>query len=220
MVADRAQHVAEVVAPALADGRWVVTDRFSASTLAYQGYGRGLHLAELRALADWATWRPGRRPHRPHRHAGRGGRASLSAGDRPTASRGRAGGSATGWPTATAGWRRTTRRLGRHRRHRLGRGVAAAVWSPSRDVLDVSPMTDAPRPGSRRSAPIAGACSPKWSASTRAVAQLVTAAARAGARLPAARAARLGQTGGGRRPSRPHCSAHRAAAASATPAVV
>jgi len=55
MVADRAQHVAEVVAPALADGRWVVTDRFTASTLAYQGYGRGLPLPELRALADWAS---------------------------------------------------------------------------------------------------------------------------------------------------------------------
>jgi dTMP kinase len=55
MVADRAEHVAEVVAPALADGRWVVTDRFSASTLAYQGYGRGLPLGELRTLADWAS---------------------------------------------------------------------------------------------------------------------------------------------------------------------
>ena len=55
MVADRAQHVAEVVAPSLAQGRWVVTDRFSASTLAYQGYGRGLDLSELRALVDWAT---------------------------------------------------------------------------------------------------------------------------------------------------------------------
>jgi dTMP kinase len=55
MVADRAQHVAEVVAPALAEGRWVVTDRFTASTLAYQGYGRGLPLEELRALANWAS---------------------------------------------------------------------------------------------------------------------------------------------------------------------
>ncbi len=55
MVADRAQHVAEVVRPALEQGRWVVTDRFSASTLAYQGYGRGLDLEELTGLVQWAT---------------------------------------------------------------------------------------------------------------------------------------------------------------------
>jgi dTMP kinase len=55
MAADRAQHVAEVVAPALAAGRWVVTDRYSGSTLAYQGYGRGLDLEDLRRLVDWAT---------------------------------------------------------------------------------------------------------------------------------------------------------------------
>jgi dTMP kinase len=55
MAADRAQHVVEVVAPALAAGRWVVSDRFSGSTLAYQGYGRGLDLEELRSLVDWAS---------------------------------------------------------------------------------------------------------------------------------------------------------------------
>jgi dTMP kinase len=55
MAADRAQHVAEVVRPALGRGEWVVTDRFSASTLAYQGYGRGLDLGELTGLIDWAT---------------------------------------------------------------------------------------------------------------------------------------------------------------------
>jgi dTMP kinase len=55
MTADRAQHVAEVVLPALEMGRWVVTDRFSASTLAYQGYGRGLDLGELRRLVLWAA---------------------------------------------------------------------------------------------------------------------------------------------------------------------
>ncbi len=55
MAADRAQHVAEVVVPALDAGTWVVTDRFSASTLAYQGYGRGLDLSELSQLVRWAT---------------------------------------------------------------------------------------------------------------------------------------------------------------------
>ena len=55
MAADRAQHVAQVVAPALDAGRWVVSDRFAASTLAYQGYGRGLDLGDLRALVGWAT---------------------------------------------------------------------------------------------------------------------------------------------------------------------
>jgi dTMP kinase len=55
MAADRAQHVAELVTPALDAGRWVVTDRFSGSTLAYQGYGRGLDLEELRGLVAWAA---------------------------------------------------------------------------------------------------------------------------------------------------------------------
>jgi dTMP kinase len=55
LAADRAQHMAEVVAPALAAGRWVVTDRFSGSTLAYQGYGRGLDLGDLRRMVDFAT---------------------------------------------------------------------------------------------------------------------------------------------------------------------
>ncbi len=55
MAADRAQHVAEVVRPALAGGTWVVTDRYSGSTMAYQGYGRGLDLGELDRLVEWAT---------------------------------------------------------------------------------------------------------------------------------------------------------------------
>jgi dTMP kinase len=55
MLAARAQHVAEVVAPALGAGRLVVTDRFSHSTLAYQGYGRGLDVEELRGMCTWAA---------------------------------------------------------------------------------------------------------------------------------------------------------------------
>jgi dTMP kinase len=55
MAADRAEHVALLVGPALAAGEWVVSDRFSGSTLAYQGYGRGLPTAGLRRVVDWAT---------------------------------------------------------------------------------------------------------------------------------------------------------------------
>jgi dTMP kinase len=55
MAADRAQHVEEVIAPAMAAGRWVVTDRYSGSTLAYQGFGRGLEPSELAGVVAWAT---------------------------------------------------------------------------------------------------------------------------------------------------------------------
>ena len=55
MAADRAQHVASVVRPALESGRDVVTDRYAGSSLAYQGYGRGLDVSELRAISDWAS---------------------------------------------------------------------------------------------------------------------------------------------------------------------
>ena len=53
--ADRAQHVEEIVRPALAAGQLVLCDRFSDSTLAYQGYGRGLELARLEAMNAVAT---------------------------------------------------------------------------------------------------------------------------------------------------------------------
>jgi dTMP kinase len=55
MAADRAQHVVEVVRPALESGRTVVTDRFTGSSVAYQGYGRQLSPAEVTALSEWAT---------------------------------------------------------------------------------------------------------------------------------------------------------------------
>jgi dTMP kinase len=54
-LADRAQHVGEVIRPALEEGRTVVSDRYVDSTLAYQGYGRGLPLHLLEAVAELAT---------------------------------------------------------------------------------------------------------------------------------------------------------------------
>jgi dTMP kinase len=54
MAADRAQHVADVIRPALDRGETVVTDRYLYSSLAYQGYGRGLDIGSVRSLSDLA----------------------------------------------------------------------------------------------------------------------------------------------------------------------
>ena len=54
-LAARAQIVEQEFLPALERGTWVVCDRFSDSTFAYQGYGRGLDLGEIRALNSFAT---------------------------------------------------------------------------------------------------------------------------------------------------------------------
>jgi dTMP kinase len=59
MAADRAQHIAEVVSPALNAGRHVVSDRSVYSSLAYQGHGRQLGEDAVRSINDWAlngTW--------------------------------------------------------------------------------------------------------------------------------------------------------------------
>ncbi|HSN63146.1 MAG TPA: dTMP kinase [Azonexus sp.] len=53
MFAARREHLAKVIEPALANGEWVVCDRFSDATYAYQGGGRGLDRAKLQQLEHW-----------------------------------------------------------------------------------------------------------------------------------------------------------------------
>jgi len=60
MFAARREHIAQVIAPALAAGRWVVSDRFTDATYAYQGSGRGMPGEKIAALERWVqdTLRP------------------------------------------------------------------------------------------------------------------------------------------------------------------
>nr|VFK37226.1 MAG: dTMP kinase [Candidatus Kentron sp. SD]VFK41528.1 MAG: dTMP kinase [Candidatus Kentron sp. SD]VFK78509.1 MAG: dTMP kinase [Candidatus Kentron sp. SD] len=51
--AARAEHLAKVVRPALGKGQWVVCDRFTDATYAYQGAGRGIPIPRIAALAHW-----------------------------------------------------------------------------------------------------------------------------------------------------------------------
>ncbi|MDS4041248.1 MAG: dTMP kinase [Candidatus Competibacter sp.] len=53
MFAARAEHLERVIRPALAAGRWVLCDRFTDATYAYQGGGRGLPLERIAILEDW-----------------------------------------------------------------------------------------------------------------------------------------------------------------------
>ena len=62
MFAARAQHVVETIEPALAAGHWVVSDRFTDASFAYQGGGRGIPAAILEQLEGWAAF--GLRPDR------------------------------------------------------------------------------------------------------------------------------------------------------------
>ena len=48
--ADRAEHVSKIIAPALKNNDWVISDRFSDSTLAYQGYGRNINLDIIKSI--------------------------------------------------------------------------------------------------------------------------------------------------------------------------
>lgn len=59
MFAARREHVAQVIAPALARGEAVLCDRFTDATFAYQGHGRGFDLATLATLERWVQGQPG-----------------------------------------------------------------------------------------------------------------------------------------------------------------
>lgn len=54
-LADRAQHVQQVIAPALEAGKWVMSDRYADSMVVYQGYGRGLDPKTVHTLNDIAV---------------------------------------------------------------------------------------------------------------------------------------------------------------------
>jgi len=53
MFAARAQHIAQKIQPALDVGKWVLCDRFTDATYAYQGYGRGIPLEKIASLENW-----------------------------------------------------------------------------------------------------------------------------------------------------------------------
>ena len=50
--ADRAEHISKIILPALERGNWVISDRFSGSTLAYQGYGREINIDIIKKLEN------------------------------------------------------------------------------------------------------------------------------------------------------------------------
>ena len=50
--ADRAEHISKIIMPALQSGNWIISDRFSGSTLAYQGYGRKINIDIIKKLEN------------------------------------------------------------------------------------------------------------------------------------------------------------------------
>ena len=58
MFAARIEHVEEVIKPALLSGKWVISDRFSDASFAYQGSGRGMDWEKLNQLEEWIDLQP------------------------------------------------------------------------------------------------------------------------------------------------------------------
>ena len=58
MFAARIEHVEEVIKPALHSGKWVISDRFSDASFAYQGSGRGMDWEKLKQLEEWVDLQP------------------------------------------------------------------------------------------------------------------------------------------------------------------
>jgi dTMP kinase len=61
MFASRREHIDKVILPAIEKGHWVISDRFTDATFAYQGGGRGIPLDKLQALEQWVQ--NGLQPH-------------------------------------------------------------------------------------------------------------------------------------------------------------
>ncbi len=150
-LASRAAFVRDVVRPALEAGKTVVADRFDLSTLAYQGFGRGLDLDEVRRAIALATGGLHARPVRVPGHAGGRGRgAAAGRGQGPGPHR------AGGWRVPAQGARGVPR-AGGARAEGAGRGGAGAPGRGARPGPSVSwsgefPETFAPRRFRPRSA--------------------------------------------------------------------
>ena len=120
VIADKAQHVAEIVGPALERGETIVSDRYTASSTAYQGYGRGLDLDQLDAMMRFATH--GIEPQDPPSSA-----VVASAA----------------WTSGEAGWEVSTSA-------KTGEDAPAATTTPSRITMTVRFIASPPRSGPPR----------------------------------------------------------------------
>ena len=128
--ADKAEHLHEVVRPALARGAVVVCDRYVDSMVAYQGAGRVLDPDEVERIARWATERPAPRPDRAARPgAGAGARRSHAnpTGSSPPASTSTPAPGPSSWPSPDRDPDRYLVLPARRSREELAAAIAARV---------------------------------------------------------------------------------------------